>query len=231
MRSYLIDTYSDSEKPKMKSKMKITVFGASGAIGRLLVMRALDKDYSVDVYVRNPEKITISNRNLKFIKGELNETEKIQKAISGADAVISTLGPPLERRYDGTPVLDGHRNIIRALQSEKVTRFITLATPSVKFAEDKISAVTLIPGMAARLLFPDAYREITALGREVESSDLDWTIVRIIAPTDAPAKGNTIVSFGEKRIGWPISRMDVAEFMLNMVKDKKYIRSMPIIGS
>ena len=231
MGSYLIDTYSDSEKSKRKNEMKITVFGASGSIGRLLVMRALDKDYSVDVYVRNPEKIIISNRNLKFIKGELNETEKIQKAISGADAVISTLGPPLVRKYEGTPILDGHKNIIKAMQSEKVTRFITLATPSVKFAEDKISAATLIPGIAARLLFPGAYREITALGREVASSDLEWTIVRIIAPKNTPATGRVIVSFGETRISWPISRMDIAEFMLNMVKDKKYIRSMPIIGS
>jgi putative NADH-flavin reductase len=231
MRSYLIDTYSDSEKPKRKTEMKITVFGASGSIGRLLVMRALDKNYSVDVYVRNPEKITISNRNLKFIKGELNETEKIQKAVSGADAVISTLRPPLVRKYDGTPVLDGHKNIIRAMQSENVTRFITLATLSVKFSEDIISAATLIPRITARLLFPYACREIKETGREVESSDLDWTIVRIIAPKDIPATGKVIVSFGEKRIGWPISRMDVAEFMLNMVEDKKYIRSMPIIGS
>lgn len=231
MRSYLIDTYSDSEKPKRKNGMKITVFGASGSIGRLLVSRALAKDYSVDVYVRNPEKITVSNRNLKFIKGELDETEKIQKAISGADAVISTLGPSLTRRYEGTPILDGHKNIIRGMRAEGVSRFITLATPGIKSADDRIAVSTVIPGIAGRLLFPDACREITAIGREVESSDLEWTIVRIIAPKDIPATGNIIVSFGEKWINWPVSRMDVAEFMLSMVKEKKYIRTMPIIGS
>jgi len=54
--------------------------------------------------------------------------------------------------------------------------------------------------------------------------------VRKIAPKNIPAAGRVIVSFGKKRINWQVSRMDIAEFMLNMVKDKKYIGSMPIIG-
>lgn len=231
MRSYQIYKYSDSEKPNRKSKIKITVFGASGSIGKLLVMQALAKDYRVDVYVRNPEKITISNRNLKFIKGELNETEKIQRAISDADAVISALRPPLERRYDGTPILEGHRNIIRAMSAEGVSRLITLATPVVKADDDGFSAAAVIPVIAAGFLFPDACREITAVVREVAASDLEWTIVRIIDSEDRPSTGHIAVSLSGKSGRRAVSQIDIADFMLNQVRDKQYIHSMPIIGS
>jgi len=207
--------------------MKITVFGATGAIGQLLVEKALQDGFHVKAYIRN---FSYSNQKLEIIKGELDDYEKIQHAVSGADAVISTLGPELVRHYKGTPILDGHKNIIRAMQDQKVLRLITLATPSVKFAQDRISIATVLPGISARFLYPDAYREITGIGRIVADSGLDWTIVRIIEPDDSSPTGKVTVSFGETKIRWAISREDIAGFMLKQVTDQKYIHSMPIIG-
>jgi hypothetical protein len=39
--------------------------------------------------------------------------------------VICTLGPPLKRKYDDFSVLEGHKNIVKAMESEKTKRFIT----------------------------------------------------------------------------------------------------------
>jgi putative NADH-flavin reductase len=77
--------------------MKITVFGASGAIGKLLMRQALDKGYNVRAYVRNPSMLDLKHQNLETIQGELHDYDKIKQAILQDDVVISTLGPPLKR--------------------------------------------------------------------------------------------------------------------------------------
>jgi len=210
--------------------MTITIFGASGAIGNLLVKQALDEHYHVKAYVRNPDKITFSHPNLKLIKGELNDLDKINKAISGSEAVISTLGPSMNIRAKGYPILEGHRNILKAMEVEKVLRFITLATPSVKFEKDEKSVATIMPSIIAKLFLPRAYREIVQVGDLVKSSNLNWTIVRIISPTNGPDMGKVTVSFGDRRLKFNLSRADIARFMLGQVKDTHYIHSMPIIG-
>jgi putative NADH-flavin reductase len=211
--------------------MTITVFGASGAIGKLLVKKALEDGYVVKAYVRNPSKLDFNHQNLEVIKGELQDYENIKKTISGVDVVISTLGAPVARNYEGFPVLEGHKNIIRAMKSENVKRFITIATPSVKFDKDVPSLVTKLPTIMAKIFLPKAYKEIVEIGKAVSSSDLDWTIVRFIAPKDWTAKGQVKVTFGDKKIKLGISRADIGDFILKQTNDNQYIHSMPIIGS
>lgn len=211
--------------------MEITIFGASGGIGRLLVEQALDAGYMVKAYVRNPSKLELTHQNLEIIKGELSDFENIRTAIAGVDAVISTLGPPLKRNYKGWAILDAHINIVKAMEMEGVNRFITIATPSVNFRWDISSITTKMPTVMAKLLFPKAYKEIVMVGNVVSDSSLDWTIVRIIAPNNKPLAGSVKVTFGETKIKWGISRADIAAYLLLQVEDAQQIYSMPIIGS
>ena len=211
--------------------MTITVFGASGAIGKLFIKKTLDRGFKVRAYVRNLSKFDLSHQNLLPIQGELHDFDKIKQAISDVDAVISTLGPPLKRKYDAFAVLEGHKNIVKAMEMGKVKRFITIATPSVKSTEDKLSLVTKMPAFMAKLFFPCAYQEIVQVGEVVKLSQLDWTIVRFIAPNNKSETGKVKVTFGDTNISWGISRTDIAGFLLTQINDKKYIRSMPIIGS
>jgi putative NADH-flavin reductase len=211
--------------------MTLTVFGASGRIGTLLVNRALAEGYTVNTYVRNPSKLELKHQHLKIFKGELDDFETIKSAISGVDCVICTLGPPLKRKYEGWAILDGYQNIIRAMESEHVKRFITIATPSVRFKKDVSSMITNLPPVMAKLFFPKAYREIVQIGDNVFFSKLDWTIVRFLAPNDKPSTGNVKITFGDNKIKWGISRSDIADFLLTQTKETQYIHSMPIIGS
>lgn len=211
--------------------MEITIFGASGGIGRLLVEQALDAGYMVKAYVRNPSKLELTHQNLEIIKGELSDFENIRTAIAGVDAVISTLGPPLKRNYEGWAILDAHINIVKAMEMEGVNRFITIATPSVNFNWDISSITTKMPTIMAKLFFPKAYKEIVKVGNVVSYSKLDWTIVRFIAPNNKPLTGSVKVTFGETKIKWGISRADIAAYLLLQVEDAQQIYSMPIIGS
>jgi putative NADH-flavin reductase len=215
----------------MIRNVRITIFGASGAIGKLLIRQALDNGYNVRAYIRNLSKLNLKHPNLETVEGELHDYGRIKQAISGADAVISTLGPPLRRKYDDFSVLEGHRNILKAMGTENIKRFITIATPSVRSAEDKPSLATKMPAIMAKIFFPSAYEEIVQLGEVVRTSQLDWTIIRFIAPNNKPRTGKVKISFGDTKINWAISRSDIADFIFKQTQDNKYVRSMPIIGS
>jgi putative NADH-flavin reductase len=69
----------------MIKDVKITIFGASGAIGKLFVKKALEDGYVVKAYVRNPSKLDFNHQNLEVIKGELHDYENIKKTISGVE--------------------------------------------------------------------------------------------------------------------------------------------------
>lgn len=211
--------------------MNITVFGASGKIGNAFIRQALEAGHRVNAYARDPSRLTFAHANLRISKGEMYEYENIKAVIKEADVVISVMGPPLKRNYIGMPLLTGYKNIIAAMKETGIKRFITLATPSVKFNLDVPSFATVFPGIIAKLFLTKPYKEIVEIGALTRLSDLDWTIVRIIAPSDKPATGKVNVSFGDKKLKLSISRADIASFILKEAEQAKYIRSMPIIGS
>jgi putative NADH-flavin reductase len=210
--------------------MKVAIFGANGGIGKFIVKHALEDGHQVVAYARNIDDIPVSN-NLTIIKGELTDYKTIKNALSGCDAVISALGPPVRFTYEGTAVLDGHKNLIIAMDELRIKRLITLATPSVKFKEDRRSIITVIPGLIARIALRKARREIIDFVQAVTESDLEWTIVRIVAPKDSSFTGKVKVTFGDVKVKFSISREDIARFMLDACEKGEYIHSMPIIGS
>lgn len=210
--------------------MKIAVFGASGAIGRLFVKLALKEGHQVHQYSRKSEGLPVSDKALVFL-GELTSYDQIKAAIVGTDAVVSLLGPALKRSYPGTPITTGHAHIIRAMKELGVARFITIATPAIQFENDHTSVATVLPRFMARLLLPKPYQEIVAVGELTRSSGLDWTVVRFIAPADNEPTGQVKVTFGDKKISFKITRADIAAFVLVELSRRDYVRSMPIIGS
>ena len=155
----------------------------------------------------------------------------MKKALSGQDAVIWCVRIPMSRSYEKMESLEGHKVLIEAMKFNKVKRLVDWATPSVKSSEDKNSFITIFPGIAAGIMFNQAKKEIIAIGELIQNSDLDWTIVRFLGPTDSPYTGKVTITFGGLSIGIYISREDIGAFMVEQVEDTNYIKSMPIIGS
>jgi putative NADH-flavin reductase len=210
--------------------MRIAVFGASGAIGIHFIKSALKEGHDLHLYSRKKIDLADPTKTKLFI-GELSDYQSIMETIKGTDAVVSFLGPALKFSYPGMPIATGHENIIRAMKEQNVSRFITIATPAVKFEKDKTSIVTVMPRIMASLFMPKPYKEIVAVGNLTKSSGLDWTIIRFLAPINGEPTGKANVTFGDKKIGFKITRADIAAFALKELTQGEYIKSMPIIGS
>jgi len=84
--------------------MNVTVFGATGAIGSLTVNELLANGHTVTAYARNPNKIPPAWGNrISVIIGELSDADAIDRALAGADAAVSALGPSLDRKRPTCP--------------------------------------------------------------------------------------------------------------------------------
>lgn len=210
--------------------MKVIIFGATGGIGKWAVKHALERGHEVTVYVRNSKKVTPQD-HLTIIEGQISDRSAMDAALAGQDAVIWCVGIPLKRKYEGMDSLEGHKVLLAAMKKNGVKRLIDWGTPSVPFAKDKKSFITVVPGILAGIGLTQAKKEMCAIGDLVSDSDLDWTIVRFMAPKDTPYTGKVKVGFGDVKMSFNISREDIGAFMAKQLDSKEYIRSMPIIGS
>jgi nucleoside-diphosphate-sugar epimerase len=212
--------------------MQVTVFGATGGIGRHVVDQALADGHDVVAYVRTPEKLDRHTPRLRVVVGELSDTAAIQQAVQGSQAVISALGPSLKRGATGTPVTDGTDNILKAMQATGVDRFIGLATPSVPDPRDQPTLKGRALLVLARLMFPNALTELRGMTQAVTESGLNWTLARITNPTDKPATGHVRAGFlGRDDVGSSMTRADIARFLLDQVTDDTYRQAAPAISN
>lgn len=211
--------------------MDVIIFGASGGIGQFAVKHALAKGFTVTAYLRNAQKLQISDRRLHVIQAEITDKEAMRSAVAGQDAVIWCVGIPMKRKYATMNSLIGHQNLLQVMKAVGVRRLIDYGTPSVSFSEDKPSLITIVPGIMAGIMYPTPKKEIVAIGELLKASDLDWTLVRFMAPKDTAYTGHVKIGFGDVKMKFSISRADIGAFMVNQVTSKKYVKSMPIIGS
>jgi hypothetical protein len=73
---------------------------------------------------------------------------------------------------------------------------------------------------------------MVGISQIVMSSSLDWTIVRFLAPKDGPAHGRLRQGFyGSDRLGFAVTRADIAAFTAAQVDDTRYLGSAPAISN
>ncbi len=213
--------------------MNVTVFGATGAIGSLTVAELLTAGHTVTAYVRNPTKIPASwGDRVRVVVGEISDARAINEAVEGADAVISALGPSMDRKAEGTPLIEGTQLIFDAMARYGVTRFIGQATPAILDPKETGTFTTRMIGFMPRTFMPRAYEEITGMSKIIMDSGLEWTIVRFIAPKDTPKQDRVRSGFfGTDKLGMAVSRADIAAFTAAQIDDPTYVHRAPAISN
>jgi len=211
--------------------LKLAVFGATGPTGKEVVAQALEEGDEVVAYARNPAKLAITNDRLKVVQGELSDRAQVERAISGADAVVSTLGP--RGGSKDKPLTQGMRNIVAAMGKLGVQRIIITSTLSVKDQNDKPELRARALVFLVKLAMRPAYDEIVSLAEVLRASDLDWTILRMTMLNNNPKSGKVRAGYlgrGEVAASF-VARADVAGFILLCLREGKYLRQAPAISN
>ncbi|MGP9019223.1 NAD(P)-dependent oxidoreductase [Streptomyces sp. BR1] len=205
--------------------MKLTVFGATGRIGRQVVQQALAAEHQVTAVVRDPARCTLSGPGLEILRGDLSDPESLRPAVAGRDAVLSGLGA--NKRADAAAGIAARltRSIVTAMDAEGTRRLLVVsAGPVGPDAPDDpfLDRLTLT---LVNVFFKDVYADLRRMESELASSALDWTSVRPVRLVDKPLTGTYRKAIaGTPRSARSIGRADVAHAMLSMIDDAATVK-------
>jgi putative NADH-flavin reductase len=198
--------------------MKLTVFGASGAIGGHVVRQALDAGHKVTAVVRASSAFDVPGLEVVRVP-DLTDPAALTPALDGADAVISGVGP--RRKKDAGIASAATRVLLTALEASGVRRFVVVTAAPV-LPPDPGDGV-----LYRRLLYPvittllrDIYADYATMENNIRQSATDWTIVRPPRLSNKPLTGRyrTAIDANPPR-GYIIGRADVAHAMLAALED------------
>jgi putative NADH-flavin reductase len=210
--------------------MKLTIFGSTGPTGQYAIKLAIEKGFNVVAYARNPSKITIKDKNLTVIKGELNDDLAIEYAVRDAGAVLSFLGP--KGNLKDTKLSDGMKNIVAAMEKQGVKRLVALGTASITDEKDNYPFKFRLLVKMVKTIAPGAYSEIRAIGAIIKNSNLDWTIGRVSILNSKPLSKIIICGYYGKEIkSLGISRADMAWFFIDQIDKSNFIKKAPAISN
>lgn len=208
--------------------VNVLVFGASGATGREVVKHALDRGYSVDAFVRDPDKFEIKHANLTLTVGDVTEYASVERAVRGQYVVASALGSG--NSLSSNPALtDGIRNIVRAMEHVGVRRLVYLSMLGVGDSGKQLGLVDrhIVVPLLLRNVVTDHAREEGI----IKQSTLDWVIVRPPRLTNGPYTGKyrSGEDVRDRTLLASISRADVADFIVKQFTDDRYVHRAPAV--
>jgi putative NADH-flavin reductase len=209
--------------------MKLVIFGSTGGVGRQLVQQALASGHEVTAFARDPVKLNVQHDRLRIVQGDVTDAVAVERAVDGAEAVISALNT--RRDAKGSPITQGTRNILAAMQKYGVRRLVFSAAPSASDTQDSPDLKFKVMIGLVRLIARAGYEDMVGSAQAVRDSNVDWTIVRLPFPTGDPKIGHVKVGYLNKESGSRITRADAAEFMLKEVQEARYLRQAPVISN
>ncbi len=208
--------------------MRLLVIGATGPTGRELVQQGLELGHEITAVARNPETAGLA-QGAKVVKADVMDAASMQVAVTGQDAVLSSLGSKLSRKPT-TLFSEGTSNLIRAMKNAKVQRLVCIT--GIGAGDSKGHGGFLYDKIFQPLLLDEIYKDKTRQEELIRTSQLKWTIVRPGALTNG-AKTGSVKSYTDLTgvtIG-KISRADVAAFVLKAVGDETAVGKIYTIGN
>ncbi|MEH2166104.1 MAG: NAD(P)H-binding protein [Nostoc sp.] len=206
--------------------MKVLVIGAAGKTGRAVVEQAVAAGHQVTAFVHKADEYEVSD--VRVIEGDATDSATMDAAVVGQDAVVDTIGG--KTPYKATTLESSAANtIIAAMKRNGVRRLVV--TSMIGEGESEANA-TLYERLLVSTLLRGADKDKAAMESAVESSGLDWVILRPAILTDDPARGNVRVfdaETGEK--AHKITRGDLAAFMLAQLSNNEYLHQAVTIAN
>jgi putative NADH-flavin reductase len=220
-----------------EEQMKLTIFAATGGIGRHILDQALAAGHDVTAVVRNPSTLAAYAGQVRMVTADLATADPatLESAVAGADAVLSGLGP---RSNAETGITSrGTRAIIQAMQATDVKRIVVVSAAPIATVPSRGRPnppkhdpgdgffMRYLLNRFAKTAFRKHYADLALMEDLLRDSGLDWTVVRPPRLTDKPLTGTYRTAIGQNlRRGVLVSRADVADLMLRVLDQPDTIK-------
>ncbi|MFD0765361.1 NAD(P)-dependent oxidoreductase [Mucilaginibacter lutimaris] len=210
----------------MKTIHTVALIGGTGKAGKFLLKQLLKQKFRIKLLHRKPETLELSDPLIEIIKGDARDYEAIHTLLQGCDVVLSCLSQPA-----GEPTIfsDATRNIIKAMEAQHISRYITIAGLNVDTPFDQKSETTQFGTRWMYENFPSTTKDRQAEYQLLANSHINWTMVRLplihqidnvskikVSLTDCPGNG--------------ISANNLALFMIAQLNSTEFIKQAPFIA-
>lgn len=205
--------------------MRITVFGANGPTGRLLVARAAAAGHDTIAVTRRPETFPVRDAGVRVVAGDVLDVDAVDGIVEGSDAVLSALGVPFGKAPVETYSL-GTGHMIAAMKRHDVRRLVVLSSGAVTGEREPTGGFVfnrVLQPYVMNKLGKTVYDDMRRMENVVSNSDVEWTILRPSGLYDLPEVSDYSLT-EEHGLGRFTSRLDLADAMLRQIDDSRFVR-------
>jgi putative NADH-flavin reductase len=210
---------------KKGNKLKIVIFGANGATGKILTAQALDSGHTVTAVTRHPEAFPLRDGRLHVVGGDVFDLAVVEQAVAGQDAVLSTLGVPFSRKPI-TLYSRGMAHIVQAMKRSGVRRVVCVSSSAAGTNHDTGGGFIfdkILQPIVMSTIGQTTYTDMKQMETLLMESELDWTVVRPSGLFETPTVTDYQVAEDHIR-GRFTSRADLADCMLKQLATDQYAR-------
>ena len=204
--------------------MRVAVLGATGRTGVPLVTELVRRGHDVTVLVRDPDKKTISDTST--VTGSVTDRGALAAALTGVDAVVSTLGPTAKEPDLHT--MTAHL-IVELLPS--AGRIIGISGAGIDVPGDKNGTRDKIVSFLIRKLGGAVAKDKPREYEVYADSDLHWTLARPPRLMDGPGTGRYYSDAHRPGKSSSIKRADLALFLADCLDQDLYVKQAPFVSS
>lgn len=202
--------------------MQIAVIGASGRTGAAFTEQARARGHQVVAVVRNPARLTVEVDRVE--EADARSTTELAAAIAGVDAVVFAVGPGPDAAHG--IVTESIAATIQAMTHANVRRLLMVSASGPFTTGDAFLLRVVLKPIVQRILRAP-FTDLAAADSLVQSSGLDWTIVRPPQLSDGAPKGYRTASPWAMRI----SRADLATAMLDALDSSESLRRATVVSN
>jgi len=205
----------------MRNK-NLLIMGASGGVGQWAVKMAKERGYNVTVVVRSKASIeTIEGINV--IEGSVLDSDVLEKAMKGQDAVISCLGIKRKNQKNPWSAITSPpdftemvvKKTVAIMERQGIERFVAISAAGVGDSQGKVNAFMnfMIRSSNVRIAFDD-YDKMEKIFLK---SNIDSLAVRPVGFVEGqPTNDAKIVD--RFKMSSKISKSDVAKWMIDALE-------------
>jgi len=210
--------------------MKVTIFGATGLLGRECLSQCLEAGHEITVLARTPSKLPAELRDrITIIEGDGLDPGAVEQALTGGtDAILFAVG--IDERSPEDLCTDVTRNTLTSMRKLGIKRFVWCGGGNTVSDEDVVSFgskfVVWFTGTFMALRHRDKLHQIALLS---ESRDVEWVGIRPLQMRKGPKRGTYRVGFHRYSGLSKITAADCAHEMIRMLSDETWLHKAPVI--
>jgi putative NADH-flavin reductase len=210
--------------------MKVTIFGATGALGLECTRQCLEAGHEVVVLARTPSKLPAELRDrVTVVEGNGLDADAVERALAnGTEAILFAIG--IDKRSPEDLCTGVTRHILAAMPRLGVRRFVWCGGGANLVGDDVITfGAKFVEWFAATFMGLRHRDKVNQLALLESLKDVAWLGVRPLQMRPGPRRGKYRLGYDAFSGLSKITFADCAHAMVGMLDDDTWLHEAPIV--